>query len=114
MSNETENKNETVLDLLEDQAQHFAHFVKAGWEHAVKHCREIGISLPDCFTAYHRATTATFAQAVNDPNRMMTLVLGAVARELINSMDESEKAELACITLEELDNRHGRREDGDK
>ncbi len=103
MSSETEYKNKTVLDMLEEQAQHFAHFVKSGWEHAVKHCREDGSGLPDCFKVYHRVTTATFAQTVMDPNRMMSLVLGAVARELINSMDEAEKAELACITLEELD-----------
>lgn len=114
MSNETENRKETVLDLLEDQAQQFTHFVKSGWEHAVKSCGEKGIDLPNCFKAYHRATTMIFAQTVISPHKMMTLVLGAVARELVNSMDEAQKAELACITLEELDYSHERHEDGNK
>lgn len=114
MSNETENRKETVLDMLEDQAQYFAHFVKSGWERTVKRGGDKGLDLPNCFKAYHRATAATFAQAVIDPNKMMTLVLGAVARELVNSMDEAQKAELACITLEELDYSHERHEDGDK
>lgn len=112
MSNETENRKETVLDLLEDQAQHFANFVKEGWEYAVKSCNEKGIDLAHCFKCYHRSTTATFAQTAMDPNRMMTLVLGAVARELVNSVDEAQKAELACITLEQLDYDHERHEDG--
>ena len=112
MSNETENRKETVLDLLEDQAQHFAHFVKEGWGYAVKSCGEKGIDLAHCFKCYHKSTTATFAQTAMDPNRMMTLVLGAVARDLINSMDEAEKAELACITLEQLGYNHERHEDG--
>ena len=114
MSNETENRKETVLDMLEDQAQHFADFVKSGWEHAMKSCGEKGIDLPTAFKHYHRAMTATFAHTVIDPNKMMTLVLGAVSRELINSMDEAQKAELACITLEELDYSHKRNEDGSK
>lgn len=114
MSNETENRKETVLDLLEDQAQHFANFVKKGWEYAVKSCGEKGIDLAHCFKCYHRSTTTTFAQTVMDPNRMMILVLGAVARELINCMDEGLKAELATITLEQLDYNHERHEDGNE
>lgn len=114
MSNETENKNETVLDLLEDQAQHFALFVKEGWEYAVKTCGEKGIDLATAFKCYHRSTTATFAQIVMDPNRMMTLVLGAVARELISAMSVEQAAELATITLEQLDYSHERHEDGNE
>ena len=34
----------------------------------------------------------------------MNFVLGAVSRELINGMTEDEKAELATITVEELEN----------
>ena len=112
MSNETENRKETVLDLLEDQAQHFANFVKEGWEYAVKSCNEKGIDLAHCFKCYHRSTTATFAQTVMDPNRMMTLVLGAVARELIGAMSVEQAAELGTITLEQLDYNHERHEDG--
>lgn len=114
MSNETENRKETVLDLLEDQAQHFAHFVKEGWEHAVKSSSEKGFGLPDTFRAYHMATTATVAQAVLSPKTLSTLVLGAFARELVNNMDEAQKAELATITLEQLGYNHKRDDDGNK
>ena len=114
MSNETENKNETVLDLLEDQAQCFADFVKSGWEYSMKSCGEKGIDLPTAFKHCHMAMTATFAQTVINPNKMMTLVLGAVSRELINSMDEAQKAELATITLEQMGYSHKRDEHGSK
>lgn len=112
MSNETENRKETVLDLLEDQAQHFANFVKEGWEHAMKVSGERGIPLDQAFKHYHRATTMTFAKVVLDPDKMMTLVLGAVARELIATMSVEQAAELATITLEQLDYNHERHEDG--
>lgn len=111
MSNETENREETVLDMLEDQAQHFADFVKEGWEHAVKRSSEKGFGLPDTFKTYHMATTATFAGAVLSPKTLSTLVLGAFARELVNNMDEAQKAELACITLEQLNYTHVRSKD---
>lgn len=114
MSNETENKNETVLDLLENEAQHFANFIKEGWEHAVKASSEKGFGLPETFRAYHMAATATFARAVLSPSTLSTLVLGAFARELVNNMDEAQKAELACITLEQLNYNHKRREDGNE
>lgn len=114
MSNETENRKETVLDLLEDQAQRFADFVKSGWEHTMKLSGEKGTDLPTAFKSFHRAMTTTFALAVINPKKMMDLVLGAVARELVNGMDEAQKAELACITLEELDCFHERNEDGSK
>lgn len=112
MNNENENRKETVLDLLEDQAQHFAHFVKEGWEYAVKSCGEKGIDLAHCFKCYHRSTTMTFAQTVMDPNKMMTLVLGAVARELISAMSVEQAAELATVTLDQLDYNRERHEDG--
>lgn len=114
MSNETEKQKETVLDLLEDQAQHFANFVKEGWEHAVKASSEKGFGLPETFRAYHMATTATFAGAIMSPKTLSTLVLGAFARELVNNMDEAQKAELACITLEQLDYTHVRVKDGNE
>lgn len=114
MSNETENKKETVLDLLEDQAQHFSDFVKEGWKHCVEKTSEEGIPLPMAFKRYHRATTMTFAWTASNPQMMKTLVLAVVARELINNMDEAQKAELACITLDELNYSHVREEDGKK
>lgn len=114
MSNETENRKETVLDMLEDQAQHFADFVKKGWEHAVKASSEKGFGLPETFRAYHMATTAAFAHAMLSPKTLSTLVLGAFARELVNNMDEAQKAELACITLEQLDHTHVRDKDGNE
>lgn len=114
MSNETENKNETVLDLLEDQAQCFADFVKSGWEHAVKESSKKGLGLSDTFEAYRIATTATFVQATFSPGTLCTMVLGAFSRELINSMDEAQKAELATITLEQMGYSHKRDEHGSK
>lgn len=114
MSNETENRKETVLDLLEDQAQHFADFVKSGWEHAVKESSKKGFGLGDTFRAYHTATTTTFVSATISPNTLSTLVLGAFSRELINNMDEAQKAELATITLEQIGYSHKRGEHGNK
>lgn len=114
MSNENENRKETVLTLLEDQAQHFAHFVKKGWEHSVKSCDEKGMDLPTAFKCYHRSVTATFALTAVDPSSLMTLVLGAVARELIGAMSVEQAAELATVTLDQLDHSHNRSEDGNK
>ena len=114
MSNETENRKETVLDLLEDQAQHFTNFVKEGWKHAVKASSEKGLGLPDAFKAYHATTTATVASAILSPKTLSTLVLGAVAHELVNNMDEAQKAELATITLEQLNYSHVRGKDGNE
>ena len=42
------------------------------------------------------------------------MVLGAFSRELINSMDEAQKAELATITLEQMGYSHKRDEHGSK
>lgn len=114
MSNKTENRKETVLGLLEDQAQQFANLVKEGWEHAVKASSEKGFGLPETFRAYHMAATATFAHAILSPISLSTLVLGAFARELLNNMDEAQKAELACITLEQLYYTHVRGKDGNE
>lgn len=112
MSNEKDYKNQTVLDMLEEQSQNFSNFVKQGWEHAVKLSGEKGIDLPETFRHYHVATTLTFVKTVADPQKLATLILGAVARELVNSMDDTQKAELACTTLEHLDYPHERHEDG--
>lgn len=114
MSNETENRKETVLDLLEDQAQRFANFVKEGWEHAIKASSEKGFGLPETFKAYHISMTTTFTCAILSPETLSTLVLGAFARELVNNMDEAQKAELAHITLERLDYTHVRDKDGNE
>lgn len=111
MSNETENKNETVLDLLEHEAQQFSNLVKEGWEHCIKVAGARGVPLHLIFKLYHKATTTTFAQTALDPQKMMTLVLGAVARDLINNMDEAQKAEFACITLDQLNYTHTRDDD---
>lgn len=79
MSNETENKKETLLDLLENEAQQFSNFVKEGWEHAVKVGSASGKPLHLIFKLYHKATVMTFAQTVIDPQKLTTLVLGAFA-----------------------------------
>jgi hypothetical protein len=44
----------------------------------------------------------------------MTLVLGAVARELISAMSVEQAIELATVTLEQLDYNHERHEDGNE
>ena len=41
---------------------------------------------------------------VLNPSSAVNFVLGAIARDLVNVMTEDEKAELATITAEELDN----------
>ena len=102
MSNNTETPR-TVLDMLESHAEGYFETVKDSWEHSGK----IGgkdMDIRKRFMGYHLASVRTFMQIVMDPTRAFTFVLGAVARDLINAMTEDEKAELATITLEELEN----------
>lgn len=104
MSNETENKNKTVLDLLEDSAKQFSDTIGECWKNSGESAAKIGCGLSHRFVAFHLASVKTFRHVTMDPQVAFTFVLGAVARELVNSMTEDEKAELATTTLEELDN----------
>ena len=99
MSNEAEHPR-TVLDMLESHAEDYSETVKNTWEYSGEKDTDIKRRL----MAYHLASIKTFMHIVLDPTRAFTFVLGAVARELINAMTEDEKAELATITLEELEN----------
>lgn len=99
MSNKTEHPK-TVLDLLESEAENYFNVVKHTWEYSGERTTDIKMR----FMAYHLASVKTLMEVVMDPTRAFTFVLGAVARNLINCMTEDEKAELATITLEELEN----------
>ena len=98
MSNETQHPK-TVLDMLESEAESYSETIKNTWEYSGKR----GVDLKVRFMSYHLASVKTFMRVVMDPTRAFTFVLGAVARELINGMTEDEKAELATITVEELE-----------
>lgn len=104
MSNETENKNKTVLDLLEDSAKQFSDAIGECWKHSGESAAKIGSGLSHRFIVFHLASVKTFMHLTMNPRSAFSIVLGAVARELVNSMTEDEKAELAITTLEELDN----------
>lgn len=103
MSNE-HNTPKTVLDVLEYHANEYTRIVRESWEHSGKVCAKNGFDIKRRFLTYHLATIKTFMTVVMNPERAINFVLGAIARELINVMTEEEKAELAIITAEELDN----------
>lgn len=109
MSNETEHPK-TVLDLLESEVENYSNIVKHTWEYSGERTTDIKMR----FIAYHLASIKTFMKVVMNPTSAFTFVLGAVARDLINCMTEDEKAELATITLEQLDYSHERHEDGNE
>lgn len=102
MSNETQHPK-TVLDMLEDCATDYASTVKETWEHSGVVCKANGTDLKRRFLVYWLACIKTFIEVIHNPMRGMNFVLGAVSRELINGMTEDEKAELATITVEELE-----------
>lgn len=103
MSNETQHP-ETVLDMLEDYARNYANTVKETWEHSGVVSNASGTDLKRRLLTYHLACIKTFMEVMHSPMHGINFVLGAVARELINGMTEDEKAELATITVEELEN----------
>lgn len=103
MSNE-QTTPKTVLDVLEDHANRYTRIIKESWEHSGKVCAARGIDIKKRFLTYHLSMIKTFATIVLNPCRAINFVLGAIARDLVNVMTEEEKAELATITAEELDN----------
>ena len=102
MSNETQHPK-TVLDMLEDYATDYANTVKETWEHSGVVCKASGTDIKRRFLGYWLACIKTFMEVIRNPMRGINFVLGAVSRELINGMTEDEKAELATITVEELE-----------
>lgn len=103
MSNE-QTTPKTALDVLEDHANEYTRIIKESWEHSGKVCAASGTDMKKRFLTYHLATIKTFMMIVLNPSRAINFVLGAIARDLVNVMTEEEKAELATITAEELDN----------
>ena len=102
MSNETQHP-ETVLDILEDYATEYANTVKETWEHSGVVSKASGTDIKRRLLVYHLACIKTFMEVLHSPMHRINFVLGAVSRELINGMTEDEKAELATITVEELE-----------
>lgn len=102
MSNEQATPK-TVLDILEDHANEYTRIIRESWEHSGKVCAASGTDIEKRFLIYHLAMIKTFATIVLNPSRAINFVLGAIARDLVNVMTEEEKAELATITAEELD-----------
>lgn len=102
MSNETQHPK-TVLDMLEDCATNYANTIKETWEHSGVVSNADGSDLKRRFLTYHLACIKTFMEVITRPMLGMNFVLDAVSRELINGMTEDEKAELATITVEELE-----------
>jgi hypothetical protein len=103
MSNE-QTTPKTALDVLEDLANEHTRLIKESWEHSGKVCAASGTDMKKRFLTYHLAAINTFAMTVLNPSRAINFVLGAIARDLVNVMTEDEKAELATITAEELEN----------
>lgn len=102
MSNE-QTTPKTVLDILEEHANEYTRIIRESWEHSGKVCAATGTDIKKRFLTYHLATIKTFMTIVSNPSRAINFVLGAIARDLVNVMTEDEKAELATITAEELD-----------